>query len=259
MAIKTGEAALTVSFIFLPVTAFLPYTDGIIDPISSTIKAKGFGRWGNLTGTTWGKFNSYVNTYLPIRWTSSLIDTGEVDYFNLAISSEANGVLSYRVYVSDTGNFIGEETEYLIENGNNNVPAFYGRFVYVTAECSGTEITRMQITTDKEMVEYSYKNVDTSTLGGTTSERILTLSNPVSLITEMAIHPKAATAYAVNLYVSATATSQVLIPMVKSKAGTTPSFALYGIDNDARDGVVDITIKAMPRQVMAGGNLVVIK
>jgi hypothetical protein len=61
----------------------------------------------------------------------------------------------------------------------------------------------------------------------------------------------------VNLYVSDTATSQVLIPVVKSK-GATPTFALYGIDNDARDGVVDISIKALPRQALIGGSLYVL-
>ena len=254
-----ANVALTSAFTFLPVTGFIPYSQGILDPFSNTIKAQGFGRWGNLQGTSWNTFNSYVNTFLPIRWTSSLIDTGEVDYFNIAISSEFEGSLSYRIYVSETGVFAGEETEYLIENGNTNISAFYGRFVYVTAECTGTELVKMQITTDKEMLEISLKNVNTSTLGGTVSERILTLANPVSLITEIAIHPQAATVYAVNLYVSNTPTSQVLIPVVKSKAGTTPSFVLYGIDNDPRDGVVDITIKAMPRQVMASGNLLVIK
>jgi hypothetical protein len=93
----------------------------------------------------------------------------------------------------------------------------------------------------------------------------------------MVITPRAASPYAVDLYVSNTATSVLLTPIVISKTAggqyiTTDyiesgyftssfgaSFALYGIDNDARDGVVDITIKAMPRQVMSGGNLLVIK
>jgi len=259
MAIKTGEAALTFTSTLIPVTGFLPFEQGILDPISGTIKAIGRGRWGSLSGSSWTRFTSYVNTFEKIKWSSTRIDTGEIDYFNLAISAEFEGSLFYRVYVSDTGDFTGEESEYLIEDGNNNVSAFYGRYVYVTAECTGTQLYKMLITTDKEAVEYSLKNVNTSTLSGTVSERILTLANPVSIITEMAIHPRAATTYAVNLYVSNTATSQVLIPVVKSKAGTTPSFVLYGIDNDPRDGIVDITIKALPRQVMAGGNLLVIK
>jgi hypothetical protein len=59
--------------------------------------------------------------------------------------------------------------------------------------------------------------------------------------------------------VSDTANSEILIPVVKSKSSSAPSFALYGIDNDPRDGVVDITITALPRQAMFGGNLVVLE
>lgn len=81
----------------------------------------------------------------------------------------------------------------------------------------------------------------------------------VSTIYDMNIECKAATSYAVNLYVSDTATSEVLIPVVKSKSATAPAIALYGIDNDPRDGVVDITITALPRMVMTGGNVIVIE
>jgi hypothetical protein len=259
------------------ITAFIPYEQGILDPISGTIKAIGRGRWGSLTGTTWGTFTSYVNSFEPIKWTSGLIDTGEIAYFNIAISSEFEGSLSYRIYVSDTGDFQGEETEYIVRDGDSQIAAFYGRFVYVTAECSGTELRQMQITTDKETVEFTYRDLNTANLGGSSSLRILNLDNPISLITEMVITPRAASPYAVDLYVSNTTTSVLLTPIVISKAagGTYmaagyyvndyfassfgASFALYGIDNQPRDGIVDISLKGLPRQVMAGGNLLVIK
>jgi hypothetical protein len=255
----------------------LPYEQGIIDPNSGTIKAKGQGRWGSLKGTTWSSFNSYVNTFLPIRWTSGKIDTGEIAYFNIAISSEFEGSLSYRIYVSSTGNFQGEEREYLIQDGDSNIAAFYGRYIYVTAECTGVELRQMQITTDKQTVEFTYRDLDTSTLTGTTAERTLSLDNPISLITEMVITPRAASPYAVDLYVSNTTTSTLLTPIVISKAAGGnyiatgyyvddyfassfgASFTLYGIDNQTRDGIVDISLKGLPRQVMAGGNLLVIK
>ena len=277
MAIKTGEAALTTEFRIVAVTAFIPYEQGILDPISGTIKAIGRGRWGSLSGSSWSSFTSYVNEFQPIRWTSSVIDTGEIAYFNIAIASEFDGSVSYRIYVSNTGDFQGEETEYIIQDGDDQIAAFYGRFVHVTAECTGTELRQMQITTDKEVVEFTYRDLDTSTLDGSSSQRILNLDNPISLITEMVITPRAATPYAVDLYVSNTSTSTLLTPIVISKAagGTYmaagyyvddyfvssfgASFALYGIDNQTRDGIVDISLKGLPRQVMSGGNLLVIK
>lgn len=272
-----ATASMSSEFSFIPLTGFIPFEQGILDPISGTIKAIGQGRWGSLSGTTWGRFISYVNTFQPIKWSSSRIDTGEIAYFNLAIESQFNGSLFYRVYVSDTGLFQGEETEYLIQNGDTQVAAFYGRYVHVTAECSGTELKQMLITTDKETVEFTYRDLDTTTLSGSSSLRTLTLDNPISLITEMVITPRAPSPYAVDLYVSNTATSVLLTPIVISKtAGGTyiasgyyvddyfqnpfgASFALYGIDNQARDGIVDISLKGLPRQVMAGGNLLVIK
>lgn len=277
MATKTGEAALSSQFTIVPITGFIPFEQGILDPFSGTIKAIGRGRWGSLSGSTWTRFSSYVNTFQPIKWSSSRIDTGEIAYFNLAISSEFEGSLFYRVYVSDTGAFQGEETEYLIRDGDNQIAAFYGRYVYVTAECSGTELRKMEITTDKETVEFTYRDLNTSTLSGSSSLRILNLDNPISLITEMVITPRAASPYAVDLYVSSSATSVLLTPIVISKAAGGnymvagyyvddyfqssfgASFALYGIDNQARDGIVDISLKGLPRQVMAGGNLLVIK
>ena len=277
MATKTGEAALTSRFTVVPITGFIPFEQGILDPVSGTIKAIGRGRWGSLSGSTWTRFSSYVNTFEPIKWSSNRIDTGEIAYFNLAISAEFDGNLFYRVYVSETGDFQGEESEYLIQNGDNQIAAFYGRYIHVTAECSGVELRQMQITTDKETVEFTYRDLNTSTLSGNSALRILNLENPISLITEMVITPRAASPYAVDLYVSNTATSVLLTPIVISKtAGGTymaagyyvddyfessfgASFALYGIDNQARDGIVDISLKGLPRQVMAAGNLLVIK
>jgi hypothetical protein len=46
--------------------------------------------------------------------------------------------------------------------------------------------------------------------------------------------------------------------VVKSKSAAAPSFVLYGIDNDPRDGVVDVTLTTLPRQAMTGGNLLVV-
>lgn len=272
-----ATASMSTEFNLIPVTGFFPFEQGVLDPVSGTIKAIGSSRWGSLSGSSWTSFTSYVNIFQPIKWSSSRIDTGEIAYFNLAITAEFKGSLFYRVYVSNTGDFQGEETEYLIQDGDTQVAAFYGRYVYVTAECSGTELNQMLITTDKEIVEFAYRDLDTTTLSGSSSLRTLTLDNPISLITEMVITPRAASPYAVDLYVSNTATSVLLTPIVISKtAGGTymasgyyvddyfvsssgASFALYGIDNQPRDGIVDISLKGLPRQVMAGGNLLVIK
>ena len=155
--------------------------------------------------------------------------------------------------------FGGEELEYCIKDGDDNISAFYGRYVYVSAIVDGKELKRFSIETRTNKSTIKLVNVDTSTLSGSSSNRIIDLPREVSQIYDINIECSAATSYAVNLYVSDTATSEVLIPVVKSKSSTSPSIALYGIDNDPRDGIVDLTITALPRMLMNGGNLFVIE
>ena len=187
------------------------------------------------------------------------MDTGSVDYFNLNIAADFDGLLNYQVYVSATGEFDGEEDLYVIEEGNFNVPAFYGRYVRVTATVQGRSLNRFTIETNRVKSITRLPNVNTASLAGSVGNRQLALPKAVSQIYDINIEPQAATAYAVNLYVSDTATSQILIPVIRSKNSTTPTIGLFGIDNDARDGIVDITITSLARMVMTGGNLIVVE
>lgn len=258
MPIKTAEASLSSEFKIVPQIGFIYFEQGQLDVNSGTIKAQGSSRWSALT--TWSAFNDYVTVRNPIKWTAPVIDIGSIDYFNLQITTEFTGTgLYYLVHVSDTGVFGGEESEYVIEEGNLNVNAFYGRFVYVTVIFTGTELSRFTVATNTNKTTIKLVNVNTSTLSGTVSNRILALPKSVSTIYDMNIECRYADTYPVNLYVSDTPTSQALIPVVKSKSASAPAIALYGIDNDPRDGIVDVTITALPRMIMTGGNLLVIE
>lgn len=256
MATVTGSSALTSTFSMIPITGFIYYQDGQLDPSTGTIKAQGRSRWSALT--TWAAFNNYITQKDPIVWTAPMLDIGSVDYFNLSIVADFDGAIEYLVHVSETGLFNGEESETLIQEGNLNISAFYGRYVHVTARCTGTEFRRMSVSTDTTKSTFKLVDVDTSTLSGTITARQIPLTVSVSKIYDLNIEPHAATSYAVNLYVSDTATSKVLIPVIVSKSATAPSFALYGIDNDPRDGRVDLTITALPRMIMTGGNIIVV-
>jgi len=275
MPTLTAAAALTTSFTLDAVSKFRPYGEGILDPQTGSIKPTGSGTWSALTGRSWSTWNNFQLTQSQIKWTSNLIDVGEVKYFNLSITSDFDGSLYYMVHTSSTGLFAGEESEYLIEDGNLDIDAFYGRYVYVTAFVTGKEFRSMVITASSETSTVTLTDVDTSTLSGSISARTIALPAAISRCINLIISPKTVTAYPVDLYVSSSATSELVIPMVISKAdaqpyfvtdyiaidyflaGSTPSFVLYGIDNQPRDGIVDITIKALPRQAMTSGNLVV--
>lgn len=258
MAIQSASAALSVVSTILPVTGFINYKQGILDSASGYIKPMSNSRWSSLSGRTWSSWSNFTLTPLPIIWTSDLIDNGEIRYFTLNLKCEADNAVSYVIHTSETGEFTGEEIEYTLNEGDEDIPAFYGRYFYVTVRTEANELRRLSIESSNKTIEIFLQDINTSTLSGTTSERVLSLPRTVSSIAEMAIHPKAANSYAVNLYVSDTPTSQVLIPVVKSKTSTAPSFCLYGIDNDPRDGIVDISIKAYPRQALIGGSLYVL-
>jgi hypothetical protein len=269
-----ATADLSAVFTMIPLTAFQIINQGILDTVSGTIKAEGVSRWNNYS--SWSNFGDYRGALAEIIWTAPLIDVGELKYFTISTDAEFDGTMSYEIYTSTTGVFQGEETKTTVVEGNFDITAFYGRYVYVTARVSGSELRNLNITTSSQTSTQTLRDVDTSTLGGTISARAIPLARPVSRVMNIVISPKTTTAYAVDLYVSNTATSEVLIPMVVSKAdaepyfvtdyiatdyfveGSTPSFVLYGLDNQARNGIVDINLEVLPRQIMTGGNIVTI-
>lgn len=274
-----GKTLATVTLVvnseLIPRTAFLYQQQGLLDDVSATIKAQaGKTRWNDQD--TWENFSDFRGQPLPIIWTVDVIDVGDVKFFTMAIEAEFDGVASYEIYTSTTGLFLGEETETSVEEGDFDIPAFFGRFVYVTVYVSGAELRTLNITTSSETQTVSLRDVNTSTLAGTASARVIPLVRPVSRVLDIDIKAIAHTPYAVDMYVTDTPTSQMLMPMVISKAdgdpyfvpdyiqdlyfiaGESPSFALFGIDNIARDGLADITMTVLPRQVMTAGNMITV-
>lgn len=269
-----ADATLSSVFSMVPFTAFVPYADGILDPVSGTIKATGVSRWNNYV--LWSNFSDYRGQPQQIKWTAPLIDIGEVKWFTIATDAEFDGTCTYEISTSETGSFQGEETKTTVVEGDYDITAFYGRYVYVTAIVTGNELRRLNITTASTVKTFRLRDIDSSTLDGTISARVIPLPQPISRVMNIVIAPKVTTAYAVDLYVSSSATSDLVIPMVISKAdtepyfitdyiatdyfvaGATPSFVLYGIDNQPRDATVDITLECLPRQIMTSGNMVTI-
>jgi len=256
MPIQNATATLVSTTSAIAITGFVDLRQGFIDTNTNSIKPLTVSSWRNLGGSTWSNYNSYLQNPLPIIWTSDQQDLGEVLYFNLQVLTETVGsVESYTIYTSETGLFQGEESITIAENGDFDIPGFYGRYFYVQVKALATEIISMDISTSTATTTVKFNDLNTSTLSGTSSQRTLSLTYAVSKILDMDIKCKAATSYAVNLYVSDTATSKVVIPIVLDKTSTAPKFALVGIDNDYRDAVVDITLTCLPRQIMGGGSL----
>jgi hypothetical protein len=234
-------------------TGYLDLDQGIVFPNST-------GEWSDYT--SWDSFTSWTGTPAdPLIWVSDIVDLGEVRSFCLKIITEAQGEVSYDVYISTTGAFDGEETLTSIAHGATGVASFTARWFAVAVKVAATSgvniLNGFEITATEQTITFDYNSLDTSTLSGTSADRTLTLKRVVSQVVDLQITPQAVTAYNLDVYVTNTPTSTTVIPRIISKGTSTVNFALVGVDNQPRDALVDIKVTATPEQYMQGNNLLV--
>ena len=230
--------------------------NGILDPQTNTVLPANTATWADLN--TWASWTSWSGTPAdPLVWFSDVIDLGESTTFNLAIDCEANGIVSYSVMTSDTGLFSGEETQTDIAPGDTGINSFSGQFILVvisvTAEGGLNTISSVNIRANTRTIKVRINDLDTSTLSGTTSARVLEVDRSIGGVINWQITPKQISAYNIDVYVTNSPTSTHLVPQFISKTSLT--FALVGVDNHARDGVVDMSLEVLPEQYMQGNNL----
>lgn len=235
----------------------LPANTGSLDLNIGQVFPNNTGTWADLT--TWDSWTQYVTAPAdPMIWVTDILDLQQEQDFNLIIETTANGTVEYDVYTSATGEFAGEETVSSISQGDTGIASFTGRFVAVAVKVALTNglntLTNVSLKANNFQITDRMSAVDTSTLAGTSADRTLVPNKTFSKVTNLQITPITVTAYAVDFYVSSTATSTYVIPKIISK-GTNPHFALVGIDNQPRDATVDITITGLPELYMDGNNL----
>jgi hypothetical protein len=239
----------------------IPNQSGYFDNAIQAILPATSDTWSSHAGLTWDAWRTWDTPLSTIVWYAPILDLGTPKNFTLNITTKSTGTVSYQVYTSTTGQFQGEETANTIGSGATNVASFSGQFVLVvvTATYNNTALTITDIQVVPKIstpLEILFKDLDTSTLPGTNTARTLIMTQPVSQILDVLITPQTVTSYALDLYVSSTATSNTVVPRIISKDATGPVIALVGLDNKPRDGVVDILIKALGSQNMVANNLV---
>lgn len=235
--------------------AFIEYKQGVIDENTGAVVPSDQGTWEDLDSwATWTQYNFQPST---IVWTSELLDFGSIDFFTLEVLTDFQGTVnSYTIHVSETGSFTGEETETVIEEGDTAIPAFFGRYVYVTVDCDGARLNSMEINASRETFTIRLKNIDTSTLSGTSQSRTLTFTETPSQVIAMEIVATNNTAFDLDVYVTDYISSKLLLPVVTAKTATGPTFYLTGLDNVARDGIIDVTAVCLPGQKMENGQMI---
>lgn len=240
----------------------IPVSTGYFESSTNTYYPSSTSTWDGLDATAWDDWNvwpyeteSQIVVHMPV------IRLDDRKNFCLNFDTESTGTVSYKIYTSPTGAYAGEETEHVINPGDINIPSFYGWtcFIVVIADKAGPplEISSMSGNIyDSVTNEIIFTALDSSTLDGSITERLLPLNTSISKIVDMKITPhETASPYNLDVYVTNTPTSTYLIPKIISTSSTAPSFALVGVDNQPRDGVVDILLKVLPEQYMDGNNL----
>jgi hypothetical protein len=235
----------------------LPTVTGILDEINGVVNPIDTGEWDDYsTWDAWGVWEQSPAD--PLVWLADVIDLGEVQDFVLEINTVANGTVSYDVYVSDTGQFNGEETVTAIDQDDSGIGAFRGRFVLVAVKVAITSgvntLNNVEITASNRTIDIKLNAVDTSTLAGTVNARQLSLPRTPAKVVHMQITPQEVSAFNIDAYVTAYPTSTQLIPRIVSR--TVPvSIALQARDGVDRDGVCDVLLSVLPEQFMQGNNL----
>jgi hypothetical protein len=237
----------------------VPVPNGLLNRDRTLVIPENQGTWSNLSGRSWNDVRAW--TFSPAEtliWNTPGIDLGSEQYFNLNINTRATGTISYEVHTSNTGKFDGEETTTVIDEDEQNVPAFFGRFVMVSAyvQYTGTlnVLESIEFTASNRKFTITLSDIDTSTLPGTVSARELSLGREVSHIWNIDIKAQPEE-HELDVYVTDYPTATVLLPVIVDKDPAEPKIKLVGLDNVPRDGTIDVEVTVMGSQNMLNGNL----
>lgn len=219
--------------------------------------------WDTGTWADWSTWNGQSHWISApednLIWLIDRVDLERETYFNLTITTQAVGRVSYKVYTSTTGAFAGEETETVIDYNSTNIAAFYGRYYMIAVYVANIDnlqiLQNVEVNANTNTYQISRSGVNTNTFAGSTSARQIPLSRNVSHIWSISVQPQA-TSYTQDVYVTEYPAATTLIPTVVSKSRSAPSIKLIGIDNVPRDAVIDYELTVMPEQSMLNGNLV---
>jgi hypothetical protein len=261
---------------------------GVLDLTLGYVVAESNSTWSATSSTTWDQLLSWNPTPIdPLIWLAEPLDLGEINYFNIAIESSYTGDLQkYEVWTSSTGAFTGEETKFTINEGDENVTAFYGRYVLVAAwiyqSGSPTSLFNMSITASARAIDISRPDIDTSTLPTWVSidstatvaqARVLDIGRRVSAVVDAHFTPRyistASGGYSVPgdqfEYFEQFNFGAVTLPAVVQKrivttattvaSGVGTVFILQNQNGDIINNTVDVRVRCLPEQFMLNGQL----
>jgi hypothetical protein len=216
--------------------------------------------------STWDTWTTWIKQ--PALYTilsTDPVDTGLLDPYNLEITADITGNVTYTVRTSIDGEFSGNETVANLTPGITDVAAFEGRFYSVTAnvttESSMAVIKSMVVSVKQEPLLIQKGNISTASLAGTSSSRQLDIGRNVSYIYALQMTPHlfvGGSGYTVSGYVTNGYFDETIItgafPQIVDKLNGGANIALTDNEGNFIDGRVDVTLSALPEQYRDGKN-----
>ena len=172
----------------------LPNNTSKLDTVTNTMIPAATGDWLDLSDQTWATWQDWqVGRADNMTVLGQVTDRGVEGYFNLQITADVTGNISYGIYTSNTGAFAGEETLTTVEPNTSNISAFYGRYFVVAANVSGTsglQLRKLDFISSNQRFDIQFNDVSTdalSTYPGDDNSRVLPLTRTIGAVTNMQV------------------------------------------------------------------------
>lgn len=241
----------------------IPATNFIFDQINGLITTANQGTWADKSGATWDSWTQWAdNPVTPMTWESDVLDLGQIAYFNLNWKITCAGIPTFTVYVSSTGAFAGEETATTINVDDENIEAFYGRYVVVFVSLASDPgqgfptITAFDQTASGESLQTLQYDVASNSLSGDASARTIVMPRTVSKVLALQLTSHTGNyvneSYVADSYVDEQAPG---FPAIVSKTRTGPQITFVSTSGTNVDAVFDLIMTVLPEQYMDGQNL----
>lgn len=251
----------------------IPAQTGVFDRATRSIVPQNTGTWANLSANnsqSWSTMSSWITEPNPyLIYNSPAIDLGSSQTFNLNMTADIVGNVTYKVYTTDTVFSNAATTTTTISPGATDITAFQGRYVAVSANVTTTgglqTIRSWTINPNTRTIEITLNGVNTSTLSGNTQQRELNLGRAVSYVYNLQMtphytvsggdgNPYVATDYVDIGYVTG---NQVIgaFPQIVNKIGGGANICIVDNEGQFVNSTVDITATALPEQYRIGNNV----
>lgn len=194
----------------------------------------GWEEWTEWTGN--GVTIDGSTGFDDLVYTSDAIDLGSVRQFVVSASAISNGTHSIVIKVSD------DDVSYTDKTVNDTLSGRYVKFQVTVVNASTTaELDAFEASTFTDTIGETFKQVDLSTLSGTTANRTLPITKNY------------------NQILSITSNAPDNFQIVTTSSGSAPKVKGVNLDTWGKidaDCVADITVNGLPAMATSGGNII---